>query len=292
MSSQTALLIPPGVQEAELTNHIVNYSYSELIIEIAEAGFKTIELSGDLAILLPHFYSKESIKSLLKLKKELDLSYTVHLPLWSVEPSTSLQPVRKGSVEALINHIDLVKTLEPEVYVLHATGALAAEFYRMSLPEVAKTFLLGQFKENAISSIGRILSETGISRQKLAIETIEFPLDLTIDIANQLDISLCFDTGHIMAGFSGNNSFFDALSSCFHRVAEFHLHDCPQRSQEDPIGYGQDHKPLGHGDINIVQLLNQLESHNFDGPIIFEMSLDDAKESIDFIKTNRPNTLI
>ncbi len=47
-----------------------------------------------------------------------------------MEPSTPLSPVREGSVRAVVECIRATLPLAPEVYVLHATGALAAEFYR------------------------------------------------------------------------------------------------------------------------------------------------------------------
>jgi len=112
---------------------------------------------------------------LLKLKAEKQLSFTQHLPLWSVEPSTPLTPVRQGSTLALVDSIQATRSLEPEVYVLHATGALAAEFYRMRIPEVARQLLLRQFQDGARHSIQTILAETGLPSRKLAIETWSSP---------------------------------------------------------------------------------------------------------------------
>ena len=80
--------------------------------------------------LLYNDYSPASVEKLAALKAG-GLTYTVHLPLWSVEPSTPLTPVRQGSVEAVVQIIRATLPIEPEVYVLHATGALAAEFYNM-----------------------------------------------------------------------------------------------------------------------------------------------------------------
>ena len=285
MSSQTQLLIPGGIKPEELTAHLARFSYSDLIREIIKSGFRTIELSGDLVLLLPHYFSKESINELLFLKNQYNLRFTVHLPLWSVEPSTPLETVRSGSVDALVQHIQIMRQLEPEIYVLHATGALAAEFYRMDLLKLAKAYLLDLFKENAISSIRKIISESGLQTRKLAIETIEFPLDLTLEIAQELDLSICFDTGHILAGFSGDYDFFEALDLCIARIAEIHLHDCPH--QEDSIGYSQDHRPLGHGDLDVGKFLNILDQEPFNGPVIFELAMAEATESIKYIQNLR-----
>ena len=72
-----------------------------------------------------------------------------------------------------------------------------------------------------------ILAETGIPSRQLAIETIEFPFDLTLELAETLDLSLCLDTGHVLVGFSGPVGLVEALERCLPRLAEIHLHDGP-----------------------------------------------------------------
>jgi sugar phosphate isomerase/epimerase len=284
MEMQLAKLVPADVSPKKAVDHILSFDHSELVREIAEAGFNLIELGGDLSLFFPHAYEEKSINKLKQLKKELGLSYTVHLPLWSVEPSTPLEPVRYGSADAIMDIIDAVEALEPEVYVLHATGALAAEFYRMSIPETAKSLVLKQFQGNAISSIKMILEETGLPSRKLAIETIEFPFDLTLEMADLLNLSICLDTGHVLAGFSGSLSMEDALSACLPRLAEVHLHDSPDFMKTGELGYGKDHQPLGTGDLNVKEFLKALTEGGFSGPIIFELTVDEAKDSLDYLK--------
>jgi sugar phosphate isomerase/epimerase len=269
--------------------HIANFDYAKLVRTMAESGFRTIELGGDLALFMPAIFHQKSIETLSHAKEELDLSYTVHLPLWSVEPSTPLEPVRKGSANAIVDFIRSVIPLKPEVYVFHATGALAAEFYRMNLPEIAKVFILHQFQTKAAESLRWILAETGIPSRKIAIETIEFPFDLTLDLAEELDLSMCLDTGHVLAGFSGNVTVEESLEASLSRLAEIHLHDGPQHNPKQEISYGQDHCPLGTGDLNLEFILDRLMTAEFDGPVIFELQLHEALESLDVIKALRPN---
>ncbi len=230
-------------------------------------------------------------ESLTKLKAELGLEYSIHLPLWSVEPSTPLKPVREGSVQALIETIQATLPLEPEVYVLHATGALASEFYRMPFPEVARNLLLRQFQNGALESIRSILQSTGIPSYKLAIETIEFPFDLTLELAEVLDLSICFDTGHVLVGFSGPVDFFEALERCLPRLAEIHLHDGPWQGAERKIGYGKDHRTLGTGDLDVGRLFDLLIEAKYQGPIIFELRLAEALLSLETIRKIRPGVL-
>ncbi len=141
MAMQVDFLIPPVTSEKETADWLTSLSrfeYADLALKLAQHGFNPIELGGDLAMLLPQTFYPSSVQKLAALKEEHGVSYTVHLPLWSVEPSTMLTHVRRGSVKALVENISATLPLEPEVFVLHATGELAAEFYlQMKLPPFA-----------------------------------------------------------------------------------------------------------------------------------------------------------
>jgi len=282
MQLERLISFESGAESA--VDQILNFDRRKLVTGLAQEGFPLIELGGDLGLFFRSAYREKTIEQLVKVKDDLNLSFTVHLPLWSVEPSTPLEPVRLGSEDAIMDVMDAVQPLEPEVYVLHATGALAAEFYRMKLPQTAKSLILKQFQGGAISSIRDILEETGLPSRKLAIETIEFPLELTLEIADLLDLSICLDTGHVLAGFSGAVEFEDALEACLPRLAEVHLHDSPDFMKTGKLGYGQDHQALGTQDLDVKHLLNRLKDHKFTGPIIFELSVDDAKKSMAYLK--------
>jgi sugar phosphate isomerase/epimerase len=287
MAMQLPMLVPSGPPEQAIAQ-IMQFDHAGLVRRIHEQGFNLIELGGDLVLFMPHTYAPPAIEGLARLKEEKGLSYTVHLPLWSVEPSTLLQPVREGSVKALVDCIRATQPLEPEAYVLHATGALAAEFTQMHLPPQAKGLIIRQFQQSAIHSLKTILAETGIASRKLAIETIEFPLDLTLEIAELLDLSICLDVGHVLAGFSGPLDVFDVLETVLPRLGEVHLHDCPAYQRGGSLGYGKDHQVIGAGDLDTGRLLDRLQSADWKGPIIFELTVDQALASMDVVRSLRP----
>ncbi len=292
MDMQIGALIPSGLGPQNAAEHIAGFDHTGLVEELAVHGFDPIELGGDLVLFMPQTFSPPAIERLAALKEARGLSYTVHLPLWSVEPSTPLAPVRQGSVRALIECIEATRPLQPEVYVLHATGALAAEFYRMRLPEPARALILRQyFQGSARESLKALLAETGVPSRRLAIETVEFPFDLTLELAEELDLSICLDTGHVLVGFSGPVGLFDALERCLPRLAEIHLHDGPWQGPERRIGYGKDHQPLGRGDLDVGCLLDRLAEAGFDGPIIFELTVEEALASLEVVRALRPNVV-
>jgi sugar phosphate isomerase/epimerase len=289
MTMQLEALVPQGVPPEQVMASIMSFDHAALAKDLAGKGFNPIELGGDLGMFLPHAFNEAAIEKLRGLKAD-GISYTVHLPLWSIEPSTPQTPVRKGSVEAVIQALRATQPLEPEVYVFHSTGALAAEFYNMNISEMARLLILQQFQNGARESLKAILSETGIPSRKLAIETIEFPLEATLELADELDLSICFDTGHVLAGFPGWMDFFEALEKCLPRIAEVHLHDS-RRMPDGQRGYGEDHKPLGRGDLELERFLDRLAQANYQGPLVFELKVDEALESLAVVRAARPDYL-
>jgi len=282
MAMQIAALIPGP--KVDLLAHAARFDHAGLIRQLHGQGFDPIELGGDLSLFVPHAFSAETVAALLALKREIGVTYTVHLPLWSVEPSTPLTPVRLGSVQAVTEIIHATAPLAPEVFVLHATGALAAEFYQMRLPAAAKASLLRTFQAGARASIRQILAETGLPSRKLAIETIEFPFDLTWELAEELDLSICLDVGHVLVGFSGPVSLFEVLDRVLPRLGEIHLHDGPWQGPERVIGYGKDHQALGRGDLDVARLFGRLGAAGWAGPVIFELTTDEALASREVVR--------
>lgn len=288
MEMQMGALVPPGLRPETAMAHLAQFDHAGHVRRLAEAGFQTIELGGDLSLFFANSYAAPSIAALAAVKRELGLAYTLHLPLWSAEPSTPLAPVRQGTVSALVDIIGATRPLDVESYVLHATGALAAEFYRMGLPEQARGLLLKLFQSNAAESIRAILGQTGLPSRRLAIETIEFPFELTLELANAFDLSLCLDTGHVLAGFSGPIGLFDALEQCLPRLAEVHFHDAPWQGPQMVLGYGKDHQPLGAGDLDTGRFLDRLAAADFRGPLVFELTVPQALQSLEVVRRLRP----
>ncbi|HEY70302.1 MAG TPA: sugar phosphate isomerase/epimerase [Anaerolineae bacterium] len=291
MTLQLQSLIPSDSSAEQVISHLAGLDYAKLVRSLVEAGFKNIEIGGDMALFFPHTLQAPSIEALAALQSELDLTYSVHLPLWSLEPSTPYEPVRSASVQVMADIIRATLPLEPEVYVMHATGALAAEFYRMTLPDMAKAMVVRQFQSYAEESLASLLKKTGIHSRRIAIETIEFPFDLTLELAESLDLSICLDTGHVLVGFSGPVTIDQVLDQSGSRLAEVHLHDGPWQGPERKIGYGLDHKPLGMGDLDVGSLLDRLQAMAFDGPIIFELQLHEAIQSLEVVRKLRPEYL-
>jgi sugar phosphate isomerase/epimerase len=292
---QPSLLIQQARHVMASTEHpnvgSVDVDVAAQVAHLADLGFHLIELNPDLAIFFPRCYDLATIRRLGALKEQRQLSYTVHLPLWSIEPSTPVQAVRQGSVDTLVDAVLRLAPLEPEVYVMHATGPLAAEFTRMKAVDPMRPLVLSLFAAQARRSIEELLERTGLDSRLVALETVEFPFDLTLQLAEALDLSICLDTGHILAGYTSGVSLLEALQRTRPRLAEIHLHDGYRRELAGGDVSVGDHLPLGAGDLPLESFLDQVVESGFSGPTILELSLEEAQVSLEAVGTLRPGLL-
>ncbi|MFX0106801.1 MAG: hypothetical protein ACFE7R_00800, partial [Candidatus Hodarchaeota archaeon] len=61
----------------------------EIVKEVVEIDhIEVIELTMEMEHMVPGSITPEVISQLTELKNELGHSYTIHLPLWSIEPSS------------------------------------------------------------------------------------------------------------------------------------------------------------------------------------------------------------
>ncbi|MHA2330096.1 MAG: hypothetical protein ACXACR_16380, partial [Candidatus Hodarchaeales archaeon] len=147
---------------------ITNVDYIDVLQSSLPPGFKHYEISSDLAYVLPGFLTTEVIHRLSELNKRNSYTCSVHLPLWAIELASPNMYIKKASINCLVEAIELTKPLNPENWVIHATGNLIAEFAQMNLPGNIKEFMYMQFAQSAQDSLEEILQQTNISSRKLA----------------------------------------------------------------------------------------------------------------------------
>ncbi len=262
----------------------MNLSFVDVVKKASEiSNLRHFEITADLIYVLPGLITQETINALMDLKREYQWNFSVHLPLWSIEPSSPNQYIREASVNCIINTIRLTSPLEPTCYVLHATGALATEFYHMNVPGPMKDFIIAQFSLNACRSIEQILDATKIEPRRIAVENVEFPFKPFFESVEDLDVSICFDTGHLLAGYSGQWTVMDFLETYHDRIVELHLHD----GRHPQI----DHRPLGTHDLPVKELLTWLMDRNFTGPLVFELTYQGTVESLQYLQNVVPEAL-
>ncbi len=269
-----------------LNNGVPDFSRFDIISivrECVEAGYKIIEISMDLEYIIPGALSENKIRELVELKDELGHSYTVHLPLWAIEPASFNEHIRFASVETTVSAIKQAEPLEPEAYVYHSTGALAAEFSRLNVPLHIRNIIGGYMLSYAATSLEEILTGTEIDPHRLAVENVEFPFGLTREMIDEYNVSICFDTGHLLTRYSGEESVLEFYNTHKDRIIELHLHDGSyDECNGTPVH--KDHVALGEGAMPIKEFIGQLMRNRFDGPIIFEIPKEEADLSLQRIR--------
>ncbi|MBE0526030.1 MAG: sugar phosphate isomerase/epimerase [Candidatus Thorarchaeota archaeon] len=265
----------------------------DLIRDCVQEGYSITELTLDAQHIIPTLFTPESIGKLIDLKDELGHSYTSHLPFWSIELASFNEHVRKGCIESIVESIELTKPLDPLAYVLHATGEIGNYVSSLNYGGNVVSLLCTILAGYAASSIEEIVSRTEIDPRKLAIENVEFPFDIMRPLIDDLDASICFDTAHLLCQMSGTESVMDFYHAHKDRITEIHLQD-GTFTQYDGIVAREDHIPLGSGimgDSVLREFLLELVKDNFEGPVIFELTKDEATESLELIRRVVPESL-
>jgi sugar phosphate isomerase/epimerase len=265
--------------------NFTDFRFSDLIMQVIEHGFKHCEISLDLFQVLPVQINDEEKQKIKNIKKEFDISFSAHFPIWSVELASPNKFIREASVQSCLDAYNKVKFLEPDidVFVIHPTGAFCSEILRFDMDPKAQKFLLNLLTNYALQSLRKIIQKTNINIYKIAIENIEFPFENTIDIINKVKgTNLCIDTAHTLGGFSGNIDLVEITKKYLDITSEIHLQDYSARK------FAPDHVALGKGTHFPIKFLQIINKNNFKGPIVFELDLTQAIESLEFIKKHTP----
>ncbi len=272
----------------EGTLNVTQVDYCDLVASSFNRNdnlFQHFEVTCDLAFVLPGFFDSKTMQRLNEFRIKNDYTCSIHLPLWGIELASPNTFIRQGSIDCMIDAIEMTKILDPICWVIHATGSLVSEFTQMNLPEIGKQFMSNHFANTAEESLNQILETTQIGTRKLAVENVEFAFRNMEDCLKNLNLSVCLDTGHVLAGYSGkwNNGVLEFIDNYFDRIIELHLHD----GKFPRI----DHKSLGNYDLLVPDLLNELLKKKFEGPLVFELSPEDVEESLAYIQTTVPKAL-
>lgn len=129
--------------------------------------------------------SKSVIAELGQLSRQFDLSYNVHLPT-DVSITDRDRARQNNAVDTLVRVMEQVQPLFPSALVLHLPfdGTLCRQNASI-------------WRERVYQNLEKILPAIENNRL-IAIETLDYPLELVADILVDLDVSICLDLGHLM----------------------------------------------------------------------------------------------
>ena len=204
--------------------------------------------------------SKTVIDDLSHLSREFNLTYNIHLPtdVSISDPSAARQ---QQAVETLIKIIEQVIPLQPVSYTLHIPfhdGALDND-------------KVNKWQDCVGRNLEKILT-AGVPGNMLAIETLDYPIEIIEDIILELNLSVCMDIGHLMIHGYDVKSVFDKYAT---KIPIIHLHG---------VDGHRDHLPLDRLSNKLKGILKWL-SREFTGSLSLEVfSFDHLEVSLNYLE--------
>jgi sugar phosphate isomerase/epimerase len=130
--------------------------------------------------------STKTIKKLLWLAAEFDITYNVHLPLDIYFGDHNLSE-RDRAVDTVKKVTDLTSPLSPATHTLHL------EYKESSQANEA----VKEWQENIFASMDRLIPQW-IKGENISIETLMYPFEWVDEIIARFNLSVCIDVGHLI----------------------------------------------------------------------------------------------
>ena len=165
--------------------------------------------------------SKPVIRELKRISQDLQVSYNIHLPT-DISVCDAI-PIRQDqAVDTLLSIIERVAPLSPSSYTLH-----------VPYPSDAKNGAndLREWQHVVYRNLEKIVL-AGVPAGKIALETLDYPLEFMETIIADLNLSICLDIGHLILGGTDIQSVFHKHAAA---VSIVHLHGVEGRRDHGPL---------------------------------------------------------
>ena len=258
-----------------------DHSLAAEVKRLMAAGANHIEISGEAVAALPgplrDRFPDEVSGGLQELHEKDGLTYSVHLPFFGgVNFTTSIESIRRASVEVVREIVEQCAPLEPISYVLHISGLLE-DLMSVGLRNDA---VVEAYLANAVQSITEMIEF--IPADRLCIENLEYiSYEKIFPLVEKFDTKICMDIGHIKLRNENIDEFIDRYSS---RIGHVHMHDVSYRLFDKRVRVMDDHLDLGSGVIDVDAVIGKLASVGFDKAVTLEVHTADPADSVRILK--------
>ena len=236
---------------------------TEVLREIAKAGYSYIEIWGDKAHLDPTVF--RNVLSLKGLLKELHLQpYSLHAPFSYVNIASLDEEYRKHSIRVIKESIELCSKLGGSIVIIHPHS-------NQMFPGLEDYSRMVHRVEESIQELTFFAKRFGI---KIGVENVPYlggwdfgsKISNLVKLIEKIDsdeLGLCLDTGHIFIGRKNVDLSRNVLD-CGKNLIALHT--------QDTDGEGDRHWLPGEGIIDWSKFPRDLKSINYQGIFMLEVS--------------------
>ncbi|MBI5116610.1 sugar phosphate isomerase/epimerase [Candidatus Poribacteria bacterium] len=274
------MIEPKKIARAFLSGD-ANCSLANEARRLIEAGANHIEISGEGVAALPgpirDKFREEASGGLKRLHEEEGVTFSVHLPfMGGVNFTTSIDSIRRGSIEVVRDLTEQCSPLEPITYILHISGLLE-DLMGVGLRDnqVIEAYLA--YAAESIAEIVRFIPPS-----KLCIENLEYiAFEKLYPLVDKFDTKVCMDVGHIRLRREEIGQFVAKYGP---RLGQVHMHDVTWKLFDKRVTVMDDHQGLGCGIIDVDAVIGMLRAANFGGPVVLEVHTVDPIDSVRILK--------
>ncbi len=223
-----------------------------------------------------HQLTPKNIKYIMKLKDEYGVDIAVHAPFSDLNPASMNDRVRQLTISSIVEAIEGAFELDASVVTIHPGY----------IPPLWSNYI-DDILDNNFSSINDIVEVAEDYEIMLGLENMPnyagvlgiSPEDLK-DIIKDIDskfLGITYDIGHANTACEDPSKYIKKLDNIGMGIVHVHCHD--------NNGSDDEHLRVGEGNIDFMDVFNELKSIKYDGVISFESkNLRDAVKSREIIK--------
>ncbi len=273
-------LLHPSWLAAALLDPSGERLFGPLVERCLASGAEHIELTGELFTMAPSSLleriASEIREDLVPLKANHDLSFSVHLPyMGGMDLSTSIEAVRRATIETFRRIAEITSPLEPVNYVLHIAGMLQEAAGGMFTAERTEA-LRAYFLANAEEGLRAVLEF--LSPERICLENLPgISFEIVSPLIERYGLSVCLDIGHLILRGDPLPEFLDRYGPI---LREVHLHDVKRLRYGPNVSVRIDHHALGEGELRFPEILRALGEAGFSGPLVLEILQEASERSI------------
>ncbi len=150
------------------------------------------------------------IKELMSFCLRQDIAFNIHLPI-DIFLGDENEEIRTKGISVVKTVMERTLRLNPSVYVLH---------FDLRNPNGREETNVELWRRRLLRSVEE-MAQHGVQLNRIAIETLGYPLEWIEDVVEQSGFSICLDIGHIL--ISGQDLRF-YLDKYLPKTSIIHLH--------------------------------------------------------------------